>query len=74
MNPQEQTTSSELPLVAKLVVMEERWDEACAGLEPPAVRERYLAHAERQARDLENRNDVPFTRAELSARISEIDS
>lgn len=73
MSTQDQTTSG-LPLVDKLVAMEERWDEACAGLEPPAVRERYLAQAERQARNLENRNDVPFTREELSARISEIDS
>lgn len=73
MNPQDDTTSG-LPLVDKLVAMEERWDEACAGLEPPAVREWYLAHAQRNARDLENRNDVPFTRKELSVRISEIDS
>jgi hypothetical protein len=73
MNPQNETTSG-LPLVDKLVAMEERWDEACAGWEPPAVRERYLAHAQRTARDLENRNDVPFTRKDLSDRISEIDS
>jgi len=76
MNPQEEQeeTTRGLPLVDKLMAVEERWDEACAGLEPPAVREWHLAHAQRKARDLENRNGVPFTREELSKSVSEIDS
>lgn len=73
MSPQDQTTNG-LPLVDKLMAMEERWDEACAGLEPPAVREWHLAHAERTARDLGKRTGVPFTREELFNRIREIDS
>ncbi len=61
------------PLVDKLMAVEERWDEACGSIESPALRERHLAHAEKQLRDL-GRSDEPFTRSDLAARINEIDS
>ncbi len=59
------------PLVDKLMTMEERWDEACAGVEPPAHREWHMVHTMRQIRD-DNSSHV-FTRKDLNSRVNELD-
>lgn len=70
MNAQDETSGQ--PLVDKLLTIEERWDEACSNMDSPALREWHLAQAQRHARTVGSRSDIPFSREELANHVNDI--